>query len=52
MGASIGGEHFHEESQTAMPKKGATTWSGGSVKLDTADKKQLVATPQQQHNLS
>ena len=35
-----------------MPKKGATTWSGGSVKLDTADKKQLVATPQQQHNLS
>ena len=35
-----------------MPKKSATTWSGGSVKLDTADKKQLVATPQQQHNLS
>ena len=29
-----------------MPKK-STTWSGGSVKLDTADKKQLVATPQQ-----
>ena len=53
MGASIGGgEYFHEESQTAMPKKSATTWSGGSVKLDTADKKQLVATPQQQHNLS
>ena len=51
MGASIGGEYFHEESQTAMPKK-STTWSGGSVKLDTADKKQLVATPQQQHNLS
>ena len=35
-----------------MPKKSATTWSGGSVKLDTADKKQLAATPQQQHNLS
>ena len=35
-----------------MPKKASTTWSGGSIKLDTADKKQLIAHPQQQHNLS
>ena len=35
-----------------MPKKASTTWSGGSIKLDTADKKELIAHPQQQHNLS
>ena len=35
-----------------MPQKASTTWSGGSIKLDTADKKQLIAHPQQQHNLS
>ena len=35
-----------------MPKKASTTWSGGSIRLDTADKKELIAHPQQQHNLS
>ena len=32
-----------------MPSK---SWSGGTVKIDTADKKHLVKAPQQQHNLS
>ena len=32
-----------------MPKQG---WSGGTVKVDTADKKHLVKAPQQQHNLA
>jgi hypothetical protein len=35
-----------------MPKKAATQWSGGSVRIDTADKQRLVQAPQQQHNLS
>ena len=33
-----------------MPKQQG--WSGGTVKVDTADKKHLVKTPQQQHNLA
>ena len=33
-----------------MPKQ--QSWSGGTVKIDTADKKHLVKAPQQQHNLS
>ena len=35
-----------------MPSKASTQWTGGSVKLDTADKKRLLQRPQQQHNLS
>ena len=33
-----------------MPKQQG--WSGGTVKVDTADKKHLVKVPQQQHNLA
>ena len=33
-----------------MPKQQG--WSGGTVKVDTADKKHLVKEPQQQHNLA
>ena len=35
-----------------MPSKASTQWSGGSVRIDTEDKKRLVQRPQQQHNLS
>ena len=35
-----------------MPPKANTKWTGGSVRLDTADKKRLLQRPQQQHNLS
>ena len=35
-----------------MSKKAAMQWSGGSVRVDTADKQRLVQAPQQQNNLS
>ena len=50
--ANIGRKHFHALIHKGTCQSNSATWSGGSVKLDTADKKQLVATPQQKHNLS
>eukprot|EP01046_Picozoa_sp_COSAG06_P003353 COSAG06_NODE_130_length_22547_cov_24.796418_4_plen_132_part_00 len=33
-------------------KKASEKWSGGVVRIDTADKQRLILKPQQQHNLS
>ena len=33
-------------------KKSSEKWSGGVVRIDTADKQRLILKPQQQHNLS